>query len=456
MTGIGNSHPDYPAPVVLQYDANGHLIVDEHARRLTYDALGRLIHVASATGTVLRGFHYDARDQLVELSQPSGAAIQRFYRAGQAINEICGPNASTSLRQNDLLLGQNRKGDVVDVRLLGTDQQQTTLTEVLGGQCRHFAYSPYGHRSAEGGLFSLLRFAGEPFDPLTGLYLLGNGYRAYSPALMRFVSPDSLSPFGAGGLNPYAYCAGDPINRVDPTGHIWQSVLGIALSVAGLALSLVTLGAATPLALLSISFAAASTALAISAMAVDELAPDSGIGDALGWASLVTGGLAAAGGLGAAGSSAVKAGNRLAGAYKAGLSSDPKAAAKAMASGMGKARKAAGIVKGKGAKKAAKAAQAGEGGPSTPARWTRTGVGDDAIPSDLKPAYRGEWEKFKDGLDQGLHPKQAAELMDDPFFKKLGGASNQWTVRIGGKDRVSFAIHDRSHEVQILQIGGHP
>ncbi|WP_223514159.1 RHS repeat-associated core domain-containing protein [Pseudomonas sp. GL-R-26] len=456
LTGIRNSHADYPAPVVLQYDANGHLIVDEQARRLTYDALGRLTQVAGAVGAVVRSYHYDARDQLAELSQPSGTAIQRFYRAGRAINEICGPDASTSLRQDDILLGQDRKGDAAGVRLLGIDQQQTTLTELLAGQSRHLAYSPYGHRPAEGGLFSLLRFAGESLDPQTGLYLLGNGYRAYSPALMRFISPDNLSPFGTGGLNPYAYCAGDPINRVDPTGHIWQSLLGIALSVAGLALSVVTLGAATPLALLSISLAATSTALAISGIVVDELAPDSGVGDALGWASLVTGGLSAACGVGALGRSAVKAGNRLAGAYKSGLSSDPKAAAKAMASGMGKAKKASGIVKGKGAKKAAKAAQAGESGPSTPTRWTRTGIGDESIPSDLKPAYRGEWEKFKGGLDQGLHPKQAAELMDDPFFKKLSGANNQWTVRIGGKDRVSFAIHDRSHEVQILQIGGHP
>ncbi len=37
---------------------------------------------------------------------------------------------------------------------------------------------------------------------------------------MRFNSPDSLSPFGRGGLNAYAYCQGDPINRSDPGGHI--------------------------------------------------------------------------------------------------------------------------------------------------------------------------------------------------------------------------------------------
>jgi hypothetical protein len=36
---------------------------------------------------------------------------------------------------------------------------------------------------------------------------------------MRFNSPDSWSPFDRGGLNSYAYCAGNPVNWKDPTGH---------------------------------------------------------------------------------------------------------------------------------------------------------------------------------------------------------------------------------------------
>ncbi|EPJ83956.1 hypothetical protein CFII68_18000, partial [Pseudomonas sp. CFII68] len=57
--------------------------------------------------------------------------------------------------------------------------------------------------------------------------------RAFNPVLMRFNSPDSSSPFGEGGLNSYAYCIGDPINRIDPTGHTWKP-LKVVLRRAGL------------------------------------------------------------------------------------------------------------------------------------------------------------------------------------------------------------------------------
>ncbi|WP_295474926.1 RHS repeat-associated core domain-containing protein [uncultured Pseudomonas sp.] len=79
-------------------------------------------------------------------------------------------------------------------------------------------YSPYGYRSlpADGGGQG---FNGELHEPGLAWQLLGHGYRAYNPALMRFHSPDNRSPFAEGGLNAYAYCRGDPLNRTDPSGH---------------------------------------------------------------------------------------------------------------------------------------------------------------------------------------------------------------------------------------------
>ncbi|AZE50367.1 YD repeat protein [Pseudomonas chlororaphis] len=83
---------------------------------------------------------------------------------------------------------------------------------------------------------SIIGFNGQLFDSISGTYLLGNGYRAYSPTMRAFYSPDSLSPFGAGGVSRYQYCNLNPVNYTDPSGH---SVVGTAIGIIA-ALSAVT------------------------------------------------------------------------------------------------------------------------------------------------------------------------------------------------------------------------
>ena len=83
-------------------------------------------------------------------------------------------------------------------------------------------------------------FNGQALEPW-GCYLPGNGYRAYNPALLRFHSPDRWSPFERGGLNPYAYCSGEPVNAVDPTGR-WEEKITPLLSL-GLNMMLFSLAA---------------------------------------------------------------------------------------------------------------------------------------------------------------------------------------------------------------------
>nr|WP_272942481.1 RHS repeat-associated core domain-containing protein [Herbaspirillum sp. CF444] len=151
-------------------------------------------------------------------------------------------------------------------------------------------------------LSSLLDYNGERLDPVSGAYHLGNGYRAYNPVLMRFNCPDDWSPFGAGGINPYTYCAGDPVNHTDPSGHLsWQAWLGIGLGAFSLALSVFTAGASIAAAggvMVAID-SASMTSLAVggAGMVSDVTAIASGAVEdsppsalaALGWFSMATG-----------------------------------------------------------------------------------------------------------------------------------------------------------------------
>ncbi|WP_160104939.1 RHS repeat-associated core domain-containing protein [Pseudomonas izuensis] len=165
-------------------------------------------------------YHYDALNRLVDCAPSTQPTTQRFYLKNLLATEIEGAEQRSVMLSEDHLLAQlQRQSGTVEPHLLATDQQRSVLNVLTANRPNPLAYTPYGHRPLGNGLLSLLGFNGERPDPVTGWYLLGNGYRPFNPVLMCFTSPDSWSPFGGGGLNAYAYCVGDPVNQNDPTGH---------------------------------------------------------------------------------------------------------------------------------------------------------------------------------------------------------------------------------------------
>lgn len=182
-------------------------------------------------GTKLCLYFYDPLDRLVRMSPEAVAESQSFYCKNRIATEIQGQLKHSIFQYDDQLLAQRQSdGTRVDSALLAPDRQRSVLHTVSPGLSRPIAYSAYGFRSAENGLLSLMGFNGERRDAVTGRYMLGNGYRAFNPVLMRFDIPDSWSPFGKGGFNPYAYCLGDPVNRRDPNGHVsfWDRLIQFA------------------------------------------------------------------------------------------------------------------------------------------------------------------------------------------------------------------------------------
>ena len=178
-------------------------------------------------------YGYDPLDRLITHQLDSAPPAQRFYNRERLSTQLQGDQRQSVFQFQNQLLATRR---AADAQLLVTDQQRSVLLELSAGEKGALAYSPYGHQTAQPGQQSLLAFNGELPDPSTGHYLLGNGHRAYNTVLMRFNSPDRLSPFSAGGINAYAYCKGDPVNRVDPSGRLaLDNILSIALSILGVA-----------------------------------------------------------------------------------------------------------------------------------------------------------------------------------------------------------------------------
>ena len=170
---------------------------------------------------VLCRYHYDALDRLAGRSAAGQVDGHCFYQKNRLATETQGQVQYSWLQTPQQLLAQQRcTASLSEVALIGTDVQGSVLHGLDAGGRHGYAYSAYGHRHPAVEPPYLPGFNRQRAEPVTGHYLLGNGYRAFNPVLMRFNSPDSESPFGEGGLNAYAYCAGDPVNRIDPSGHM--------------------------------------------------------------------------------------------------------------------------------------------------------------------------------------------------------------------------------------------
>jgi RHS repeat-associated protein len=77
-----------------------------------------------------------------------------------------------------------------------------------------------------------LRYAGYCFDTESGLYYLSARY--YDPATMQFITKDPAKSDGE--ASAYQYCAGDPVDKVDPTGlrTVWRRYVDAPTVVIGL------------------------------------------------------------------------------------------------------------------------------------------------------------------------------------------------------------------------------
>lgn len=242
---------------------------------------------------------YDPLDRLA--ASRSGA--QRFYRGQRFISERHDNAGWSLIEAAGRLIGQRSHDGHLTHALFATDGSESVLAVADESGLAASAYSPYGERAAPAA-DRYPGFNGQRSEAQTGWYLLGNGYRAFNPAFRRFHSPDNFSPFGGGGLNPYVYCLGDPINFTDPTGHLssegWASIgVGLAFAALGIAITALSGGSATGAytasvsSVISITAGLGSAGVGAAAVVLGESSDQQGAAQVLGWISMGLGILSA-------------------------------------------------------------------------------------------------------------------------------------------------------------------
>ncbi|WP_259697613.1 RHS repeat-associated core domain-containing protein [Pseudomonas brassicacearum] len=181
-------------------------------------------------------YSYDPLDRHTHTKNSVDTRVQIFYRGDRVATELADDTVRTVFEAESAVLAQQTtKEGAQETMLIAHDDKRSPLLNLRANEAvpETTAYTAFGHSPVEKSTQRVLGFNGERPDKSSGFYLLGNGYRAFNTVLMRFNSPDNRSPFGEGGINAYAYCAGDPVNRTDPSGHSWMSLFKGIANLAG-------------------------------------------------------------------------------------------------------------------------------------------------------------------------------------------------------------------------------
>ena len=105
------------------------------------------------------------------------------------------------------------------------------ITDASGNKVVEYIYDSWGKLiSITGSLADTVgvknpyRYRSYRYDTETGLYYLQSRY--YDPNTCRFINADGLINAGGDvlGSNIFIYCANDPINKIDPTGRIFERI----------------------------------------------------------------------------------------------------------------------------------------------------------------------------------------------------------------------------------------
>ena len=175
---------------------------------LAYDALGRTVKRTINGATTY--YFYQGAKPIIE----RGATVAtNIY--GLGVDEI----AIRFLPTDVHYFYQDRLGSVTHVGNLSGSVAESYRYDAFGAPT---IFNGAGGQIGSSAIGNRFMFTGREWAPASlGFYEYRA--RAYNPTLGRFMSEDPIG-FSAGDTNLFRYCAGDPVNRSDPSG-LQQHVL---------------------------------------------------------------------------------------------------------------------------------------------------------------------------------------------------------------------------------------
>lgn len=213
------------ASPTFTYDENGNLLSDG-TRTFTWDSINRLLSATVNGSGQVYSWTYDHAQRRVTESL-NGAISKRFVWAGtEMIQERNGGNTAV-LRSH--VYGGFVEGsaalNTTAAKYLVTHDHLGNVRDVVaastGASAARYDYTPFQNPIKLAGTLdaSLLTIGRYYHHPPTGLELAV--YRAYDPALGRWINEDPIAEDG--GLNLYAFVRNVPIEVIDLLGLVPSS-----------------------------------------------------------------------------------------------------------------------------------------------------------------------------------------------------------------------------------------
>ena len=122
-----------------------------------------------------------------------------------------------------------------------------------------------------------IRYRGYYYDTESGLYYLNSRY--YDPVTGRFVNADGYVSTGQDitGLNMFAYCGNNPVNRADSSGESWWSVALACVAIVAVCAVAIATAPVLATAAAGVGITVSASAIASTAFTVGTIAAGVGV-----------------------------------------------------------------------------------------------------------------------------------------------------------------------------------